>query len=374
MTNLLSQQALSRALMLTDLTDPNQGAHAIQQIIQDIAGALQQLWPCRMQLVRSGPVVSIRDNYDRLGYPTGGASREERYTRYVTEQHILRTQTSAAIPDLLAGVSIDPPEDLLWLLPGLVYRRDCIDRLHCGEPHQLDLWRIVDSRQGKTMTEADLQEMITAIMRAVVPEMPWRTTESPHPYTEQGVQIDVQWRGDWIEVGECGLASRAILRDADLPHHTGLAMGLGLDRLLMLCKGIPDIRLLRSRDPRVVSQMRDLSSYQPVSKMPAVRRDLSLCVDAWMDEETIGDRIREVLPMADCIEAIRVKSSTAYAELPESAHQRMGMQSHHKNVLLEVTIRHMERTLTDAEANAIRNQVYRLLHQGQRSELAENSG
>ena len=59
---------------------------------------------------------------------------------------------------------------------------------------------------------------------------------------------------------------------------TGLAMGLGLDRLLMLRKGMNDIRLLRSDDPRVVEQMLDLSPYRPVSDQPAIRRDLSIAV------------------------------------------------------------------------------------------------
>jgi len=60
-------------------------------------------------------------------------------------------------------------------------------------------------------------------------------------------------RGDneWIEIGECGLASPALLAASGLPAHTGLAMGLGLDRLVMLRKGIDDIRLLRATAPRI---------------------------------------------------------------------------------------------------------------------------
>ncbi len=189
-------------------------------------------------------------------------------------------------------------------------------------------------------------------------------------YTKDGVQIDALWQNDWIEVGECGLAARNILDDAHLTHHTGLAMGLGLDRLLMVRKNISDIRLIRSQDPRVRSQMKDLTPYQPVSMMPSMTRDLSLCVDQFINEEELGDKIRRLLPEIHCIESLLIKAETLYADLPPVAHQRMGMKPGQKNVLLQLTIRHLTRTLTDTEANNIRNQVYQLLHEGDRQELA----
>jgi phenylalanyl-tRNA synthetase alpha chain len=71
-------------------------------------------------------------------------------------------------------------------------------------------------------------------------------------------------------------------------------MGLGLDRLVMLVKGIDDIRLLRSTDPRVADQMGDLTPYRPVSSMPATTRDLSLAVAERLDAELLGDRVRRM--------------------------------------------------------------------------------
>lgn len=68
--------------------------------------------------------------------------------------------------------------------------------------------------------------------------------------------VDVPVRhsdGDgWVEVGECGLAARHVLSGAGMSESvSGIAMGWGLDRLLMLRKGIDDIRLLRAEDPRI---------------------------------------------------------------------------------------------------------------------------
>ena len=72
-------------------------------------------------------------------------------------------------------------------------------------------------------------------------------------------------------------APRVLAGPASTRRAPGLAMGLGLDRALMLRKGIGDIRLLRSADPRVADQLLDLEPYRPVSSMPPARRDLSPC-------------------------------------------------------------------------------------------------
>jgi len=373
MPNLLTQSLLSDALTQADLTDPRHEPHAMQILVGGIHAALAEHWQCNRQLIRSCPVVPVENNYDRLGYPSDGAARDERYTRYVSDQLILRTQTSCAVPDLLSGLNIDPPRDLLLILPGLVYRRDSIDRLHCGEPHQLDLWRIVDRQSGVLMSSEKLEEMIATVMQAVLPDMEWRISESPHPYTEQGVQIDVLWHGEWVEIGECGLVARPILDNAKLYNHTGLAMGLGLDRLLMLRKDVPDIRLLRNQDPRIREQMNDLTAYRPVSVMPAIRRDLSLCIEKSLNEEEIGDILRSELLEVDCIESLVIISETSYSDLPPAAHERMGMQPNQKNILLQLIIRHIDRTLTDKDANFVRNKVYKLLHEGTNMELADDS-
>jgi phenylalanyl-tRNA synthetase alpha chain len=177
-----------------------------------------------------------------------------------------------------------------------------------------------------------------------------------------------------VEIGECGLAGRPVLEAARLWDRGGLAMGLGLDRILMLRKGIPDIRLLRSADPRLAGQMPDLARYRPVSAMPPVSRDLSLAVDARCDSEVLGDRIRDALgDGAGSIEELAILSETAYADLPRQAIGRMGMRPGQKNVLLRLVIRDYERTLTDSEANTLRNRAYEAVHEGVRREVAADA-
>jgi phenylalanyl-tRNA synthetase alpha chain len=161
----------------------------------------------------------------------------------------------------------------------------------------------------------------------------------------------------------------------DPRRHSGLAMGLGLDRLLMLAKGIGDIRLLRSEDPRVAAQMLDLAPWRPVSDRPAVRRDLSLATAPDRTPEEIGDRVRQALGRrADALEAVEVLSETPGRELPAAAAERLGILPGQKNVLVRLVIRDLARTLTSGEANELRDAVYAALHEGTAWQWAGEKG
>jgi phenylalanyl-tRNA synthetase alpha chain len=252
------------------------------------------------------------------------------------------------------------PDDALLACPGMCYRRDAIDRLHVGEPHQIDLWRIATQPLGVR----DLDDMIATVVAAALPGAAWRAQPASHPYTTNGLQIDVSSGDDWIEIGECGLAASTVLAGRASPT-SGLAMGLGLDRLVMLRKGIDDIRLLRASDQRIASQMLDLAPYRPVSAMPPVRRDLSIVVDAVPNVEELGDRVRGTLgDRAELLESLELVSVTPYDALPAAAVARLGIAPGQHNVLVRLMLRAIDRTLTHAECNALRDEVYAAVHRG----------
>jgi phenylalanyl-tRNA synthetase alpha chain len=364
----LSADELARALAVRDLTDPSEGPHALQRVVDDVVAALQRAWGDAVVVHRGTRIVSITDNYDALGYDARDVTRDARYTRYVSDAAVLRSHTSALVPGALRRLAADGARagGAIVACPGVVYRRDSIDRLHTGTPHQLDLWRV---RADRRLEVGDLKEMIDLVVRALLPGAEWRVEPRVHPYTTDGLQIDVdngdQSGDEWVEVGECVLAAAPVLEGAGLAGWSGLAMGLGLDRILMLRKGIADIRLLRASDPRVSAQMRDLALYRPVSSHPPIVRDLSIAVAAGDDPETLGDRVRDALGSdADAVEAVEVLAETAGDELSEVARARIGLQPGQKNMLVRVVLRHAERTLTREEANRLRDRVYASLHRG----------
>ncbi|MEU4391416.1 hypothetical protein [Kribbella sp. NPDC023855] len=367
----LTVEELHAALALRDLADPAQGPHAIQLVVDQIRTALGNAWPyTEIWTRRDHPVVSLADNYDNLGYAAGAVTREERYTRYASAGEVLRSHTSAMIPPALRELAASDASDVLMVCAGICYRRDSVDWQHTGTPHQLDLWRI---SRNVTLGEPELEDMIERLVATVLPGQTYRTVPAVHPYTIHGRQIDVLLDDQWIEIGECGVAAPAVLRKAGLDESwTGLAMGPGLDRLLMLRKGIRDIRLLRSTDPRVAEQLLDLLPYKPVSAMPAVRRDLSIVVgpDADLSDEVLGDRVRQALGAdADAAESVELLSETSYADLPTQARTRLQLQPGQRNALIRLVLRPLDHTLTDAEANHLRNQVYTALHEGPVLEL-----
>jgi phenylalanyl-tRNA synthetase alpha chain len=354
----ITEQQLTRALTLPDLTDPGYGPHCMQELVAGAAAALTARWRCGALVHRAGRVVPVAENYDALGYGADAPARERRYTRYVDATRMLRAHTSAAIPSALRALAPAAPADVLVCAPGLVYRRDVIDRLHVGEPHQLDLWRIATA----PMTEDDLDAMIAAVVDALLPGACWRATPASHPYTLAGREVEVLAGGEWVELLECGLAHPA----AGLGAHGGLAMGIGLDRAVMLRKGVADIRLLRSPDPRVAAQMRDLAPYQPVSSQPRARRDVSVaCPRGWTDED-LADRVRDALgaEASEWVEEVTVVSRTPAAELPDGARSRLGIAPDQENLLVRVVLRHATRSLAKPEANALRDRIYDALHHG----------
>lgn len=374
-TDALDPTALAAALTVRDLTDPSQGEHALQLLVQIATRTLATAWRCDVRIVRSGPIVAVADNYDALGYDPDAIARDGRYTRYVSSTCMLRSHSSAMVPPALREVARSPGgvRDTLLACAGMCYRRDVIDRIHTGTPHQLDLWRLSRTALGGD----NLAEMVRLVVAALLPGALVECEPASHPYTRDGLEVNASVDGGatWVEVGECGLASPDVLRAAGLPEGvTGLAMGLGLDRLLMLRKGIPDIRLLRATDPRIADQMLDLSQYRAVSNMPPIVRDISVAVDGDEDAETLGDRIRSGLhDDGDLVEEVTVLSTTSAEGLPSQAAARLGIRPGQQNLLVRIVLRGIDRTLSDADANILRDRIYALVHRGSRHQWAASS-
>ena len=87
----LTKEQLDKDLSIRDLSDHTQGPHAMQTLMNEILDALAKYWSCPVTIYRESPIVSVEDNYDRLGIDKESVLRSEVYTRYVDDNHVLRT-------------------------------------------------------------------------------------------------------------------------------------------------------------------------------------------------------------------------------------------------------------------------------------------
>ena len=110
----LTPSQLARDLAVRDLTDPTGGDHAVQLLIHAAVARLTAAWNCQTRGHRGPRVVPVQDNYDRLRIPPAAISRDVRYSRYVDEQHLLRSHSTAMIPAALRVLAATPPPMRCW--------------------------------------------------------------------------------------------------------------------------------------------------------------------------------------------------------------------------------------------------------------------
>jgi len=364
----ISKEALNKYLAISDLTQSLE-PHAIKMLYEKIEHYVQVTHPQSKVIVyRKDPIVTVADNYDNLLIKKDNISRSSTYTHYVDEEHILRTHTSAHLPGILRELAErDDWDDVVILLPGLAYRRDVSDKKHVSEVHMLEMWRVVKNSARKKIVKNDLINVVEGVARTAAPGCKLRIVDSPHPYTNEGIEVNAIRGGHDIEILECGLIKEKILENAGLDQnkYSGWALGMGLDRLVMTLKGISDIRYLRSQNTKIAKQMEDLEPYREVSNQPAIVRDISYSVPSEYVEEDISSDIRDALgSKVDVLESVEILSETSYKELPENVRKRLGISSGQKNVLVRITLRHLEKSLTSEEANKIYKLIYSKINKG----------
>ncbi|QAY87246.1 PheS-related mystery ligase SrmL [Pseudomonas arsenicoxydans] len=362
----VTSAALKQALLLVDLTESNNPDHAVRLLLTEILqGLAEKGWP-QAQLQTGPRIVSAEENYGLLGYDPAEVTLGSEHTRWVDECSLLRTQTTSQIPAALqrAAQVRQPGQTILLAAPGITFRRDSRDRWHCAEPHQMDIWVLGDPELS---THEKLLRLVGDILKSAVPDKSWVYSDSPHHYTEGGIEVNVLNDGAPVEVLECGRIARSLLErlKIDPLRHGGLALGMGLDRLTMLRKRIPDIRLLRDQNVRVQAQMHDLNPWTPVSRLPSIARDISLAVTPGLSEEVLTERMLQAAgDSSDWIEEMQVKGRWEFSDLPAQAIDRLGLLPGQENVLLRVVLRDCSRSITTAEANALYADIQAAMHEG----------
>ena len=136
--------------------------------------------------------------------------------------------------------------------PGRVYRRDTVDSTHSAVFHQIEILAV-----DKGLTFTNLKGTVKEFLRQFFgEELPIKFRASYFPFTEPSIEVDVQWKGKWLEIMGCGMVDPNVLEAVgyDPEIYTGFAAGLGVERFAMVLHKIDDIRRLYTNDLRFLEQ------------------------------------------------------------------------------------------------------------------------
>ena len=198
--------------------------------------------------VEEGPEIeSDHYNFTALNIPENHPARDMQDTFYLSEHQLLRTHTS---PVQIRHLETNPPPVRI-VAPGRVFRRDAVDATHSPVFHQVEVLAIDEG-----LDFSHLRGTVTAFLQQFFGDLPVRFRASYFPFTEPSAEVDVQWRGRWLEVRGCGMVDPAVLEGLGLDPErwSGFAAGLGVERFCMVRHGIDDIRRLYTSDLRFLEQ------------------------------------------------------------------------------------------------------------------------
>lgn len=211
--------------------------------------------------VVQGPEVELDYyNFEALNIPKNHPARDTQDTFYITDNILLRTQTSGM--QVRTMEKKKPP--IRIIAPGRVYRSDAVDATHSPVFHQIE-GLVVD----KGVTIGDLKGTLEIFVKKLYGEDA-QVRFRPHhfPFTEPSAEMDIMCfncHGEgcrlcknegWIEILGCGMVHPKVLRGCgiDPEEYSGFAFGMGLERIVMRRFNIDDLRLFYENDMRFLDQ------------------------------------------------------------------------------------------------------------------------
>jgi len=186
-------------------------------------------------------------NFEALNFLPDHPARDMQDTLYLPDGNLLRTHTSSV--QIRYMEANDPP--IRIVIPGRCYRRDTVDASHTAVFNQIEFLAI---DEGLTFT--DLKGTIKVFLEQMFGEVPIRMRPSFFPFTEPSAEVDLEWKGRWLEIMGCGMVDPNVLKAVgyDPEVYTGFAGGMGVERLAAVLHQIDDIRRLYTSDLRFLNQ------------------------------------------------------------------------------------------------------------------------
>jgi phenylalanyl-tRNA synthetase alpha chain len=231
--------------------------HLLREVEEEICGIFRGMG----FTVALGPDVEDEyHNFEALNMPADHPARESHDTFFLADGVVLRTHTS---PVQVRVMKAGPPP-VRHVFPGRVYRNEAADATHAAAFHQVEVLYV-----DRHVTMADLKGCLGRFAREMFGEdVRVRLRPSYFPFTEPSAELDISCflcggrgcrackRTGWLELLGCGMVHPAVFENVgyDPGEWTGYAAGMGVDRIVMMKYGIPDIRLLMENDLRVLHQ------------------------------------------------------------------------------------------------------------------------
>ncbi len=232
--------------------------HPVNRVIEEI----EDLFVSMGYTVETGPELETdKFCFELLNLPQGHPARDMQDSFYITDEYLLRTQTSAVqARTMLANEEKSP---IRMICPGKTYRRED-DATHSHQFTQAE-GLVID----KNISLADLKGTLEIFAKKIIGEnTKIRFRPSYFPFTEPSYEVDISCfkcggkgcnickQTGWIEVLGSGMVHPNVLRMCgyDPDKYSGFAFGLGLERIAMFKYGIPDMRYLYANDVRFLSQ------------------------------------------------------------------------------------------------------------------------
>jgi phenylalanyl-tRNA synthetase alpha chain len=222
-------------------------AHPLSIVIDDIVAIFGEMGFS----VALGPEVEDEHhNFDALNIPEYHPARDMWDTFWLKgkERKLLRTHTS---PVQIRYMEKHTPP-LKIISPGKVFRYEATDATHEAQFYQVEGLYVAEN-----VSLAELKGVIKKFFDKFLGEdCEIRFRPSYFPFVEPGVEVDVKWKGRWLEVMGAGLVHPKVLEAVgyDPKKYKGFAFGGGVDRFTMLKYGIDDVRLFYKGDLRLVDQ------------------------------------------------------------------------------------------------------------------------
>ena len=235
--------------------------HPVNRVIEEI----EDLFVSMGYDVVTGPELETDEYcFERLNLPKGHPARDMQDSFYITNEYLLRTQTSSVQARTMMANTEKTP--IRMICAGKTYRRED-DATHSHQFGQVE--GLVIDKKERNVSLADLKGTLEIFVKKLIGKnCELRFRPSYFPFTEPSYEVDVSCfkcggkgcnlckQTGWIEVLGCGMVHPNVLKinGYDPEKFGGFAFGTGIDRLAMFKYGIPDMRYLYANDVRFLSQ------------------------------------------------------------------------------------------------------------------------